>query len=314
MVRKRDWKEYEKRYKQRNVEFFIYVLGGIRDDVWRGEKREGRGRRRKYSDVAFVIIHFMKYMFNFSNRRIEAFFISLFRMLGIDLEVPDHTTISIRLRELGLPEVIVKRDKYHIIVDNSGVKVCGEGEWKKELYGIEKPVKWTKLHIVMDEDTKSIIHAKITEINVSGSKVVEEVISGIEGRVEEVYGDKEYDARRFYIAIMKNNRDCKVAVPPRKNAIIWKCGEEEFYGCKRNENIGIIREFGEDRWKKIMGYYKRNIAEGCFGVFKSKYRWDKMSSKNRDNQNNEIQIKALLYNILTANIEYKDLLRGILQF
>ena len=128
--RVRNWSEYDAALKQRgSVSFWVSeeVIG-----QWRNEQKTGkRGASNYYSDVAIATMATIQSLFHLAGRQTEGFIESLFTLMGIDVEVPDHSTLSRRLGKLSVELPVVPKTKaVHVVVDSTGVKVYGEGEWK----------------------------------------------------------------------------------------------------------------------------------------------------------------------------------------
>ncbi len=126
----RNWQSYDAALKQRGSISFWVSEEVI--EQWRNEQRTGRrGASNYYSDVAIAAMGTIQSVFHLPGRQTEGFLESLFTVMGIELEVPDHSTLSRRLSKLPVSLPVVRKDKaVHIVVDSTGVKVYGEGEWK----------------------------------------------------------------------------------------------------------------------------------------------------------------------------------------
>jgi IS5 family transposase len=115
--------------------------------------------------------------------------------MGIAMPVPDHSTLSRRLGKLNIViPVLPVSEGLHIVVDSTGVKVYGEGEWKTRQHGVGKRRTWRKLHIGVNEASGEIVSAVVTTNNVSDNEVFEDLLDGVSGTVEQVSGDGAYDS------------------------------------------------------------------------------------------------------------------------
>ncbi len=122
---------------------------------WLAKKWSGKRRASQtYSDIAIATLETMKLVYGLAGRQTEGFLSSIFSLMGIDLPVPEHSTVSRRKGklEIVLP-VIPKQGQVHLVVDSTGVKVYGEGEWKTRQHGVSKRRTWRKLHLGVDEST-----------------------------------------------------------------------------------------------------------------------------------------------------------------
>jgi len=108
--------------------------------------------------------------------------------MALDLQVPDHTTLSRRGQTLPLPRRPSPTDNRVIILDSTGLKVFGEQEWMTTKYGTKQRKSWRKLHLAIDSDGL-ILSSTLTYHQVSDVSQVEELLQGIEGPLEDVLGD-----------------------------------------------------------------------------------------------------------------------------
>ena len=110
-----------------------------------------RGGQRQYSDLAIESALTLRLIFHLPLRQTEGFLTSIFRMLGLDLSVPDHTTLLRRGQHLDLA---LRRApagaSMHLLVDSTGLSVVGEGEWAAVKHGGRGRRGWKKLHLGVD--------------------------------------------------------------------------------------------------------------------------------------------------------------------
>ncbi len=179
--------------------------------------------------------------------------------MGIGLPVPEHSTLSRRLGKVSVAlPVVPSRGAIHVVVDSTGVKVYGEGEWKVRQHGVDKRRSWRKLHVGVNEATGEILAVVVSTNNVSDDDALADILDGIEEEIEQVSGDGAYDKRKCYEAIAEHG--AKATIPPRKDAVMW---QEEFEAGKvhpRNEAIERIEQVGRQQWKQESGYHRRSLA------------------------------------------------------
>ncbi len=84
-------------------------------------------------------------MFRLALRQTEGLIGSIIRLLGLDLAVPDHSTLSRRAETLELPRPRLGSEPVHLLVDSTGLKLCGPGEWLIEAHGTRTRRSWRKL-------------------------------------------------------------------------------------------------------------------------------------------------------------------------
>ena len=175
-----------------------------------------------------------------AGRQTEGFVESLLRLMGVELSVPDHSTVSRRLGKLSVSlPVIEGAGARHVVVDSTGVKVYGEGEWKVRQHGYSKRRTWRKLHLGVDEGTGEILAAVVSTNNVSDGEAFGDILDGVEGEIETVSADGAYDKRKCYDKI--EQRGAQANIPPREDAQYW---EKEGATHARNQNLKQIEELG----------------------------------------------------------------------
>jgi hypothetical protein len=244
----RNWTDYNRSLKRRGS-LTVWLSEEAIGNWLSLEKSGNRGASRRYSDLAIQTMATLKAVFHQAGRQTAGLVKSLFELMKIDLSVPDHSTISRRLEALPV-ELRFKaaRGARHIVVDSTGVKVYGEGEWKVRTHGVSKRRTWRKLHLCVDEKTNEIIAAAATENSVADCQIFPELIAAIDDSIEQISADGSYDRRGVYQAIRERGIS-KAAIPPRKNARIWQHGNSKEERLIRDENLRAVRKRGRKKWK-----------------------------------------------------------------
>jgi hypothetical protein len=257
--RLRNWKQYNSALVQRGS-----LTLWVSDDLltaWRNTEKTGkRGRPCAYSDTAVLCLATLKEVYHLPLRATQGLMGSIMQLLGLDLPVISYSQLSRRCAslEVTLPRR-QKNEPLHLVVDSTGVKVFGEGEWKVRQHGYTKRRTWRKLHLGADEKTGEIVAAVVTTNNVADSQVLADLLEQVEGEIKQVSGDGSYDKRNCYEAIRK--RKAKAAIPPRRDARIWQHGNTKQERLIRDENLRRIRQVGRKQWKREAGYHRRSLAE-----------------------------------------------------
>ena len=192
--------------------------------MYTGEKQ--RGSQFDYTDQAILVMLTVKEVFHLTNRGVEGFVQSLFRMLKINLPVPDHSTLSKRGKELKVKLPKKTSQSLNIVMDSTGLKIYGEGEWKVRMHGVSKRRTWRKLHVGANPEGGEIQAALLTENNVSDDQVVEKMLEQIEQTILDFAADGAYDKRKVYDSLNAHSPEVNILIPPRKNARIWKHGND----------------------------------------------------------------------------------------
>ncbi len=190
--------------------------------AWCQEKIPGaRGRPQIYTDTAIECALVVKVVFHLSLRATQGFLESVVRLMDIELPVPNYTTVckhqgsvEVRLRET------VAQSPRHVVIDTTGLKVFGAGEWTVRKHGMGRGRRgtWRKLHLAVDEETKEIVAVDLTRSGVHDSSHLPSVLDQVSGDVAQVSGDRAYDSGRCYEAILA--RHATPTIPPRRNA--WR--------------------------------------------------------------------------------------------
>ncbi|NJL41223.1 MAG: IS5 family transposase [Leptolyngbyaceae cyanobacterium SM1_4_3] len=289
----RNWSEYDAALKQRgSLTFWIdedVIAGWIN-----GQKSGRRGASKYYSDGAIALMVTVQSLFNLPGRQTEGFVESLFAMMGIDLPVPDHSTLSRRMGKVivELP-VVPSAGAIHVVVDSTGVKVYGEGEWKVRQHGVGKRRTWRKLHVGVNEATGEILAAVASANRVSDDEAFADILNGIADEIEQVSGDGAYDNRKCYEEITA--RGAKATIPPRKDAARWEDDPETGEVHPRNRVLERIEEVGRQQGKQESGYHRRSLAETTMFRFKTIFGGS-LRRRRFDNQAVELLIKCAALN------------------
>jgi len=255
----RNWSEYNAGLKQRGS--ITFWLNAEAIEGWLEPEKSGkRGASKRYSDTAIATFETIKAVYRLAGRQTQGFIESLFALMGVALPVPDHTTVSRRKKHLTVTlPVVPKQGAVHVVVDSTGIKVYGEGEWKTRQHGVSKRRTWLKLHLSVDESTGEILSAAVTGNDVHDSEVFEDLLDGIDEEIDQVSADGAYDQRHCYDALMEH--EAKASIPPRKNAKIWQHGNCKAPAHPRDENLRQIRRTSRQQWKRECDYHRRSIAE-----------------------------------------------------
>lgn len=293
----RNWSDYNRSLTNRGSLTF-WISEDLIDNWLEDEKSGRRGSSPKYSDAAITAMAQIKFVFHQAGRQTSGFVGSVFRLMKVELPVPDHSTLSRRMTDLEV-ELPVRPSKKarHIVVDSTGLKVYGEGEWKVRTHGVSKRRTWRKLHLEVDQTTNEIIVSGASGNDVSDSEMFVEMIEQTDEEIEQVSCDGAYDKKKVYEAIEKKKIG-RAAIPPQKNAKIWKHGNSQGEKLLRDENLRHIRRTGRAKWKRESNYHRRSKAETAMFRYKTIFT-DKLQSRKQENQFQEMHIKSAILNQMT---------------
>jgi hypothetical protein len=302
----------KKKYKVRNWhEYNQMLVDRGRVTFWVSEDAQGnwhkvkttgkRGAPKQYSDSAITTCLTVKALFHLTLRGTEGFINSLFEVMNVSLACPDFSTLSIRGGNLGIDirtktDLDTQDETINIVVDSSGAKVYGEGEWKVKKHGWQKHRTWRKFHLGIDPETKRIKATEITGNDIADCEMLETLLKQVTNPIDQAFGDGGYDKRVCY-DILKELGIVAV-IPPQENAKVWQHGNSKAPPRARDENLRRIREIGRKTWKEETSYHQRSLVEN--GIFRFKTIFgERLSARNYANQRTEVLLKCKILNQLT---------------
>jgi hypothetical protein len=296
LYRVKNWSEYEKALVQRGS--ITFWMSEDFEKTWLHTGEKQRGSQFDYSDQAILVMLTVKEVFHLSNRGVEGFVGSLFRIMEIDLPVPDHSTLSKRGKVLKVNLPKKPSQNLNIVMDSTGLKIYGEGEWKVRMHGVSKRRTWRKLHVGANPADGEIQAVILTKNSVSDDAAVEGLLEQIEQEIVNFAADGAYDKRKVYDGLHAHSPDVKILIPPRKNARIWKHGNTKAERLKRDENLRSIRKQGRKEWKKDSGYHIRSLAETTMFRLKTLFG-DQLSARLLETQTTQALVRCAALNKMT---------------
>jgi len=296
LYRVKNWSEYEKALVQRGS--ITFWMSDDFEEKWMHAGKKQRGSQFDYSDQAIFVMLTVKEVFHQTNRGVEGFVRSLFRMMKVNLPVPDHSTLSRRGKELKVKLPKNAHQNLNIVMDSTGLKIYGEGEWKVRQHGVSKRRTWRKLHIGANPEGGEIQAVLLTENSVSDDAAVKGLLEQIEQEIVKFAADGAYDKRKVYDSLNAHSPAVTILIPPRKNARIWKHGNTKAERLKRDENLRSIRKHGRKEWKKESGYHVRSLAETAMFRLKTIFG-DELSARLLETQTTQALVRCAALNKMT---------------
>jgi hypothetical protein len=286
-----NWHEYNASLVQRGA-ITVWIAT---DDLqaWKPAKTGKRGGQFQYSDAAIQGVLTVKSVYHLPLRATEGFMRSWFALAQIDLPIPDYSTLS--RRGTVLTVVLPKRASggLHLVIDSSGLKVYGEGEWKVRQHGYSKHRTWRKFHISVEERTLEIQEVTLTEAGTDAASQLDSLLEATD-EIDQVSADGAYDKRKAYAACQKH-RVKRIAIPPQHGAHIWQHGNRHAPAHPRDVNVRRIRQVGRTKWKQEMGYHRRSLAETSVFRFKTIFG-NQLSARLIPQQRTEVPVKCAILN------------------
>ena len=236
---------------------------------WQAARRTTPGGQARYSDLAIELVLTLRLVFHLALRQAEGFVGSVLRFLGLELSIPDHTTLSRRGRGFaGWPPRVVPHGPLHLLIDSTGLKLFGQGEWQEEKHGRARR-SWRKLHLAFDADTGEIVASLLTGNDVDDAGRVPDLLGQIEGEIASVMADGAYDTAPTYqtIAHQQPEQPPTVTIPPRSSAVPGD--QADGPPTQRDRHIRHIRDQGRMAWQKATSYGRRSLAETGISRYKA---------------------------------------------
>jgi hypothetical protein len=237
----------------------------------------------------------IRVVFRLPLRQTEGFLRSLAELLDLDLPIPDHTTLSRRLKKLGNLRFrrLTRHGPIHLLIDSTGLRI--------HVGHLRKPPKrrvWRKLHLAVNADTGEVLAADLTNRRSADCARVPGLMGQIDDRVASVTADGAYDAGTVYEAAKKkgDKHRVRVLIPPIHGAqpsSIRSPGQWE-----RNRNIRSVRKLGRREWYASSGYNRRSLVENAVFRYKA-ILGHRMRSRSLSNQRVEVQLASKILNTMT---------------
>ena len=267
-----NWPAYDASLRQRGSLTVWFTDEAIQ--AWAAEPRTTRGGQPWYSSLAILTALTLRAVFRLALRQTEGLIGSVIRLLGLELPVPDHTTLSRRAATLDVPrprsgisaEAGNSAEPMHLLVDSTGLKLCGAGEWLLEKHGTKTRRSWRKLHLGVDTDTGQIVASTLTNHDVDDGSQTGPLLDQFTGAVASFTGDGAYDQDGVYASVGERHPAAAVVVPPRATAAPSRMAESE--PTQRDRHLQLIAERGRMAWQKTSGYTNRARAETAISRFK----------------------------------------------
>lgn len=286
-----------------------------------------RGHPRKYSSLAITCMLTLKAVYHLPLRATVGLVQSVMGLMGYpELPVAHSSTLSRRSKSLAVPLPVTHcNEPINLVVDSTGLKVYGEGEWKTKKHGWTRHRTWRKVHIGMDVDTFEFRVIEVTEPKVGDSEMLPQLLAAEQSALSQVIGDGGYESRRCHEAVAMRPERPRAIFPPRRerrrgrpvrpdrghprsptrrtNARysnhIWQHGNCKAIPLDRDEHVRRIRQVGRARWKEEVGYHKRSLVETGIWRFKI-ITGASLSSRKASTQLTEVRIRAAVVNRMTA--------------
>ena len=253
----RNWPHYNKALVSRGS--LTVWIDTHSTDTWLDQNTlRRRGRRRRYADAAILCALTLREVYHLPLRATQGLVCSILHLMRLELPSAHPATLSRRARRLSIRlSTYSNKQIKHLVIDSSGLKVYGEGEWKVRTHGEAKRCTWRKPHISMDAESHQLTAASLTDKDELDRHQLPRLLEQTASEIERVCADGAYDFEQCYRSI--KGHGAVALIRPRRDAIIR--GKSPFE--QRDENLREIRKRGRKQWKKS-GYRRRSRAETAF--------------------------------------------------
>ena len=264
-------------------------------EAWAAEPRTTRGGQPWCSALAILTALTLRAVFRLAYRQAEGLIGSVVGLLGLALRVPDHTTLSRRAATLKVPQPRLHAggrgdaEPLHLLVDSTGLTLCGAGAWLVEKHGTRRRRSWKKLHLGVDADTGRIVASALTGRDADDGAQVDLLLDQVGGPVASLTGDGAYDQAGVYDSVAERYPEAAVIIPPRATAVPSDMAETE--PTRRDCHLRCIAEHGRMGWQKRTGYNRRSKAEAAVARWKQ-VSGDGLRSRADERRTTEVEVAA----------------------
>jgi hypothetical protein len=288
-----NWSAYNAALRKRG-EMLIWFDN---DMTWLAPHDGRAGRPPVFSDAAIQFCLSIKVLFRLPLRQTAGMVAGLLQQAGLDWPVPDASTLCRRQKTLAVQIPYRRADgPLNLLVESTGIKFLGDGEWQARKHGVQGRRQWRKVHLAMDPATSDIRAVEFTPSRDGDSPVLPELLDQVpqDEPIGTVTADGAYDTRRCHTAVLE--REAVPIIPIRKNGRPWK--DNGPAARVRNEILRATRHYGRAFWKRWTGYHIRSRIEAkmrCFKAF-----GERIAARDPDRQTADVQIRIALMNRFNA--------------
>ncbi len=259
---------------------------------WYYKGKQSPGGEILYSDTAIELCLSLRAIYSLGYRQTQGFTESIFSLLSMDLPVPCYSQMQRRSKSIPISIKVRGSWKQHVdlVVDSTGLKVYGEGEWKVRKHGKDKNRTWRKVHMGSDASDLEILSVEVTGNDIDDASAGIDLLDQIDESIDSLAGDGAYDKKKFRAALPLETQQL---IPPQKNAVISKRGDPAL--VQRDQAIKKIKKKGRSEWKKQVGYHKRSLSEVNMYRYKKIFS-PELKARKPEYETAEVRIKCKILN------------------
>jgi hypothetical protein len=243
--------------------------------AWAAKPRTTRGDQAWYSPLAILTALTLRTVFHLGYRQAEGLIGSIIQLAGSDAACAGPHNAQPSFRDVGgAATLVVPRPQptaadgdarpVHLLVDSTGVKLCGAGEWLVEKHGTKTRRSWRKLHVGVDAETGQIVASGLTSKEIDDGFLAGPLLDQVTGSLSSFTADGAYDQEGVYAAVADRHPEAAVVVPPRATAVPSGTAAP----TQRDRHLLCIAENGRMAWQKVSGYNRRSNVEAAIGRWK----------------------------------------------
>ena len=293
-----NWASYNESLRRRG-DLTVWVSDQA-PGLWSAPRRTTRGGQRTYSDLAIEICLTLSAVYKQPLRQTQGFMRSIATLLGVEIAVPDFSTLSRRGKGLTLSETQkpAMRVPIQLVADSTGLKIFGEGDWLEEKHkNRAKRKRWRKLHLGLDLVSGEIVCSDLTTDDIGDSTALPDLLDQVDGPVDLFFADGAYDGNSTRnLLVERFGTMIEIAIPPPKNATLSP--NVALHPTARDRVIAQIKAHGRIAWQKTSGYNQRSRGETQMGRWKAVIG-PKLKARTFENQKTEAKIGVRVLNRMT---------------
>ena len=293
-----NWAEYNESLRRRGDLTVWFTADALK--LWAAPRRTSRGGQPRYSDLAITICLTLGVVYKQPLRQTQGLMRGIARLMGLEISVPDFSTLSRRGRGLSIPAKLRtgRIEPVHLVVDSTGLKIFGEGEWQQDKFRTKaKRKSWRKLHLGLDLATGEIICADLTLDDVGDPTALPGLLDQVDAPASKFLADGAYDGAPTTDLLNALFGDAvEIIIPPPKNAI--PSPQSAHDPSQRDHHIAAIQTHGRLAWQSSSGYNQRSRGETQMGRWKGVIG-PKLKARNFENQKTEVRIGVSILNKMT---------------
>jgi transposase len=282
-----NWSEYDAALRQRGSLTFW-----VENDALESWQNTGQAGQARYTDMAIQTSLVLRAVFKLAFRQTEGLLSSLIELMALPLKAPDHTTLSRRSASLKVKQsTTAVEGPLDIVIDSTGLKVYGVGQWLEDKHGKKSARSYRKLHLAIDTTGKALA-LTLTDQHADDPSQVRGLLDQIHSPVAGIWADGAYDRSPVYQSIFYHSPDATIIIPPRADAILH---EDSALLEQRNQHLLSIQNDGRLKWQTQTHYGKRSLVETTMGRYKALIG-TRLSAREFAAQQTEVSIGVLVLN------------------